>query len=473
MIKRYFGDRGFWRVAMRLAIPIALQNLLVSSFTLVDTLMVGQLGDHALSSVGMAGQWSWLLNIAMFGIISGTSLYISQYWGVRDMDGIYRTYGIALSSAVLVSLVFFGFGLGCSEQILWIFNKQPHIIASGSAYLRIACWSYPAVALFNIFSVVLRTTEQVKLPLAVSSVTTVLNAVFNYGLIFGKLGMPEMGVEGAALATCISAWSGPLLLLVISLLRRNVLVASPRKVFHFNKTHVATFYRKATPIIANESMWGLGTLLYQVIFSNLGDEYYAAVTIHKTFENIAFAFFIGLCNACCIMVGKSVGSGRIRRAVDDARRFMLLVPMVSAVVGALIILFRVPLVSLFNFQDNISDLTAQTAQTILMIYALDLPVRNMPYITIVGIFRPGGDTATAAKYDLLTLWGLSLPCTFLAAYVLRLPFVAVYAIMYLMEDYLKTYLCVRHFRSGRWIRPVTDEGRAGLAAYGQNAKGPT
>lgn len=465
MLKKYFGDGPFWRVTLRLAIPIALQNLLISSFSLVDTLMVGQLGDVALSSVGMAGQWSWLLNMALFGIISGTSMYISQFWGVRDIRGIHRTYGIAISFAVLVSVIFMFAGAFFPNGIVRIFNKEAVIIRTGSAYLAIACLAYPAVAISNILSAVLRSTENVKLPLAVSSVTTVLNALLNYALIFGKLGMPELGVRGAALATVISSWAGPVILLAVSVVRKNILIAPLTHIFRFNGSHIAAFFRRAAPVILNECLWGVGTVLFNVMYANLGHEYYAAVTIHKTFENIAFVFFVGLCNACCIMVGKSVGAGRIDRAVEDAHRFLIIVPLFSLLVGGAIVVFRSQLVSIFNMSDNISQLTVDTARAILLIYGCELPIRNIPYIAVVGIFRSGGDTVTALKYDLLSLWALSLPGTFLAAYVFDLPFVFVYLVMYILEDYLKVVLCLRHIHAKKWIRPVTAEGRRGLEAF--------
>ena len=463
--RKYFCDAGFWRVALRLAIPIALQNLLISSFSLIDTLMVGQLGDIALSAVGMAGQWSWLLNIALFGVISGTSLYISQYWGVRDIDGIHRTYGIALTSALLISAVFTLLGLFLPGGIVSVFNRDPAIIDAGSAYLSIAALSYPAVAMSNILSTVLRSTERVRLPLVVSGFTAVANALLNYTLIFGKFGAPEMGVRGAALATVISSWMGPLLILLISFCQKNILITSPARLFRFKRAQVGAFYRRAAPIILNESLWGLGTLIFNVIFANLGYEYYAAVTIHKTFENIAFVFFVGFCNACSIMVGKSIGAGKIERGVMDSRRFAMIIPAVSVIAGLLIILFRAQLVSIFNMGGNISELTQRTAQTILLIYALELPMRNIPYIMIVGIFRPGGDTVTGMKLDLFSQWLLSIPATFLAAFVLKLPFVAVFATMYLFEDYLKSFLCLRYFISDRWVKPVTEAGKKGYEEY--------
>ena len=401
MFKKYFGDIGFWRVALKLAFPVAMQNLLTSSFILVDTIMVGQLGDLSLSAVGMAGQFGWFLNMITFGMCSGAAVFISQYWGAKDTAGIRRTYGIAVVSVCLISALFFVIGLLFPEGVVRIFNREPDVVEAGAAYLRIACWSYLATGVNMVFCIVLRSTENVKLPMYVSLVTTVLNAFMDYGLIFGAFGMPEMGIRGAALATVISAWAGPVLILAVSAIQRNMLISPIKELFGFNKRSIAEYYEKATPVIINETLWGLGTLLFSVIFANLGYQYYAAVTIFRTFENIAFVFFIGLCNASSIMVGKNVGAGHIKRAVEDSRRFVLFVSLCSVLTGVLIIIFRFQLASVFNLSGSITPETLKLTASLLLVYGIELPVRNLPYILIVGTFRPGGDTRIGMKLALL------------------------------------------------------------------------
>lgn len=465
MFKKYFGDMGFWRVALKLAFPVAMQNLLTSSFILVDTIMVGQLGDLSLSAVGMAGQFGWFLNMITFGMCSGAAVFISQYWGAKDTAGIRRTYGIAVVSVCLISALFFVIGLLFPEGVVRIFNREPDVVEAGAAYLRIACWSYLATGVNMVFCIVLRSTENVKLPMYVSLVTTVLNAFMDYGLIFGAFGMPEMGIRGAALATVISAWAGPVLILAVSAIQRNMLISPIKELFGFNKRSIAEYYEKATPVIINETLWGLGTLLFSVIFANLGYQYYAAVTIFRTFENIAFVFFIGLCNASSIMVGKNVGAGHIKRAVEDSRRFVLFVSLCSVLTGVLIIIFRFQLASVFNLSGSITPETLKLTASLLLVYGIELPVRNLPYILIVGTFRPGGDTRIGMKLDLLSLWLCSVPLTTLAAFVFKLPFIAVFAIMYAAEDYLKAILCVRYYFTYNWLRPVTDHGIKGLEEF--------
>ncbi|MBQ8370706.1 MAG: MATE family efflux transporter [Clostridia bacterium] len=464
-LTNYVGDRGFWRVTLRLALPIAFQNMLTSSFSLVDTLMVSMLGDISLAAAGMAGQWSWLLNIFLFGVSSGAAIFISQYFGVDDKKGIHRTSGIALVSGLVLGAIFMIAACLAPAAVMRIFGDEEAVIAEGVAYLRIAGFSYFAVVISGVWSSVLRSTAQVKLPMYVALITTVENAVLNYLFIFGGFGIPAMGIRGAALATVASSWTGAILLLVLSLRPGNIVYAPLRELLHFSKASIALFYRKALPVMANESMWGLGTFCFNAIYGALGYENYEALTILRTFESIAFAFFVGLCNASCVMVGKSVGAGKIGRACQDALRFTILIPAVSIVIGWIIILYRAQLVSVFNLSGNISETVLLTAQNLLVVYALEIPLRNIPYIQIVGVFRSGGDTTTGVIYDLSCLWGLSLPATLIAAFILDLPFVAVFAVMYLCEDIIKSILCLRHFRSAKWLRPVTPEGIAGLEEW--------
>lgn len=461
----YLGDKPFWRVTVKLAIPVALQNVLTSSFQLVDTLIVSQLGDVTLSAVGMAAQWGWLCNLLGFGLCSGMSVFISQYWGVKDYKGIRCVTGLGLIFSLLITLSFLAVAMLAPTWVLGLFNKDPAVVDTGCRYLSIVCFSYPAVTLTLLMSNVLRGTERVKLPLYVSIITTIVNAFADYGLVFGAFGMPELGVEGAAIATCISSWMGPVLLLIFSAFEKNMLIGPIKELLAFNLRQVGEFFTRALPVMSNEGLWALGILTLNRIYANMGYEYYAGMTIFKTFSELAFAFFVGLGNACVIMVGKSVGQGKIARAIGDARRFSVLVPLMGLAVGLLMIAARHPLVSLFATGDNLSALTISTAYAVTIFCSLEYCFRNVSYIQVVGVFRSGGDTLTGMLFDLGSLWVLSIPLAYVAAQVLHLPFLAVVMCAYLGEDIPKSILCMLHFKSMRWLKPVTEEGRAGLQAY--------
>lgn len=443
---------------IKLTVPVALQNLLTSSFTLADTLLVSNLGTVALSSVGMIGQWAWLMNMILVGFCSGTAVFISQYWGVKDMKRIRHIGGISIVMAVIVSVLFTAISLLIPNYVIRIFNSDSQVIAAGSEYLKYVAFSYIAIALTNIIAAILRAVENVKLPMYVSAFTTVLNIFLDYAMILGKFGFPDMGIRGAALATTISAWLGVLLIFVISFFQKNLLVRDTAEFFRFSKKEVVLYIKKAAPVVLNESMWGLGTFVYNIIYGNMGYEYFSALTIVRSFENISFVLFIGICSAASVMIGKSIGKGEIERGVEDSKRFSIIVPAIAVVVSVFIFIFRHQLVNIFNMGNNISQLAVDTAGMLMMIYAFAFPFRMFPYLQIVAIYRSGGDTITGAKFELLCLWALSVPATLIAVYVFKVPFLAAYAIMYIFEDIPKVICCLKFYLSKKWIKPVTKEG---------------
>ena len=459
---KLFKDKGFWKTAIRLAVPVSLQNMLISSYSLADTLLVSNLGTASLSSVGMIGQWTFLMNMILVGFCSATGVFSSQFWGIKDTKRIKHICGISLIFALGVSLLFTVVSIAFPHMVTSIFNNNEDVLALGTDYLRVVAFSYIAVAITNILSSVLRAVENVKLPMYVSAFTTVLNIFLDYCMIFGKLGFSRMGVKGAALATSVSAWIGVILIIAISFCQKNIIAGKPKEYFSFTKNEVSSYLKKAAPVVLNEGMWGGGTFVYNVIFANMGYEYFSAVTILRSFENMALVMFFGMGSAASVMIGKSIGKGKIKEAVTDSKRFCIIAPILAVILSVLIVIFRQQLVGIFNMGSNISELTLKTANIIMVIYAVAFPTRMLPYIQIVGIFRSGGDTVTGTKFELFCLWAMSVPATIIAVYLFKVPFVVAFAVMYIFEDIPKNIFSIRHFLSNKWIKPVTKEGMAGL-----------
>lgn len=459
---KLFKDKGFWKTAIRLAVPVSLQNMLISSYSLADTLLVSNLGTASLSSVGMIGQWTFLMNMILVGFCSATGVFSSQFWGIKDTKRIKHICGISLIFALGVSLLFTVVSIAFPHMVTSIFNNNEDVLALGTDYLRVVAFSYIAVAITNILSSVLRAVENVKLPMYVSAFTTVLNIFLDYCMIFGKLGFARMGVKGAALATSVSAWIGVILIIAISFCQKNIIAGKPKEYFSFTKNEVSSYLKKAAPVVLNEGMWGGGTFVYNVIFANMGYEYFSAVTILRSFENMALVMFFGMGSAASVMIGKSIGKGKIKEAVMDSKRFCIIAPILAVILSVLIVIFRQQLVGIFNMGSNISELTLKTANIIMVIYAVAFPTRMLPYIQIVGIFRSGGDTVTGTKFELFCLWAMSVPATIIAVYLFKVPFVVAFAVMYIFEDIPKNIFSIRHFLSNKWIKPVTKEGMAGL-----------
>ena len=433
-----------------LALPIALQNLLMTSFRLVDTLMIGKLGDVSIAAVGLAGYASFLMELIMFGLASGGSVFIAQYHGAKNGDGILRAYGTLLLFALPLSVAFTAYIFFFPDTFMHLLTNETALITEGSDYLRFACFSYLGLAVNQAMSITLRSTENVRVPMIASSIAAVLNAVLNYVFIFGKLGLPAMGVAGAGLATSISAVSAPLVMGLLSAKQKNILWAPLKKIFNV-KGFLGLFWSRALPVLCNEMFWSLSIVGINMVFGRMGTDNYAAFTIFRTVENFGFVFFMGICNACNILVGKSIGAGDHEAGKNYARRFIKLIPVLGIPLGLLLVLLRLPILSLFD----ISDTAMRTAELLLIIYAVDINIRNIPYITIVGIFRAGGDTRIGLVADMLVMYLVSLPVVILCGLVWKLPFITTYLAMIVAEDLVKTAITLPHFFRMRWIKPVT------------------
>ncbi len=447
-------NKKFWKFLLKLAIPIAFQHLLINSLTFVDTMFMSQLGDVELSASGMASQCNWLLSMVSFGICSGTALFVSQFWGARRFDDIEKTYAIATVSALCASVVFFIGAFFFPEKIMSIFNDNPKVIACGASYLRAASFAYPATVASSVLCTVLRSTEKVKLPMFVSVISTGLNIVLDYALVFGVWGFPEMGVAGAAAATSISAWIGIAVLLIISYVQKNIIIVPLKTFVSFNKSDFLSFMKKASPVIFNELMWGFGMVVNNVIYSNTGYENYAACTILRTVESLCLIMFIGLNDGGAVIIGKTVGEGKEDLAYTYAKKLAVSVPILSLFIGGAMILLRSSVVNLFNLSGNITDTTLSIANILVIIYGAEIAFRNIPYTMICAIFRPGGDSVVGAKYDLICLWILAIPVTYVLAFHVKMAFPLVFLTEYLVEDIPKAILCIRHFVSKKWIKSV-------------------
>ena len=213
-------DRAFWRVMLPLALPIAMQNLLMTSFRLVDTLMIGRLGDVSIAAVGLAGYASFFVELVTFGVASGSAVFLAQYHGAGNIKGIRRTLGVMLICVVPIGLLFTLLTMAFPETVMLLFTDETALIEEGVRYLRYAALSYVSLTLNTALGITLRCTENVKIPMWVSGFCAVLNAALNYLFIFGGLGIAPMGVAGAGLATAISSLASPLLLVVISVIQK-------------------------------------------------------------------------------------------------------------------------------------------------------------------------------------------------------------------------------------------------------------
>lgn len=440
------GDREFLIKMVRLAAPLILQQLVMVLLGVVDMVMIGQLGDVAVAAVGLGNQLFFLLFLVLFGIGSGAAIFTAQYWGQRDLARIRSVLGLSLGLSLAGGLAFSLVSLLLPAQVLGIYTTDPAVIALGSDYLRLVGLSYLATAITFSYTAVLRSIEQVKLPLILSLVTLVLNLILNYGLIFGHWGLPVLGVRGAALATCLARWLESGLLLLIIYYRRLPLAARPVELARWRLISLPRYFKTALPVILTELLWSLGMTTYQVVYARIGTEAVAAANIALSIDRVMFVVFIGLAHAASIMIGNRIGAGQPERAMLYARRFLGLGPLAALVVGALLLASIEPILAFYQ----VSALTKIYAARLLLIMALLLAVRVSNLMLLIGVLRSGGDTRFGFMIDGGIIWLVGVPLAFIGAFVLHLPVYGVYLLV-MVEEFVKLSLGLWRVFSQRWI----------------------
>ncbi|WP_020613832.1 MATE family efflux transporter [Sediminispirochaeta bajacaliforniensis] len=446
-----FGDRSFRKELLRIAVPVALQNLLISSLSVVDTLMLGQLGEVEIAAVGLANQLFFLSLLFFFGVSSGASVFIAQFWGKKDIPSIHRTVGFAFSFAGSAAILFSLLSLTIPDQILRIFTTDEAVVTVGIEYLRVVGISYLFVAASVLASVSLRSIEEAVTPLRATTASIIANIILNYLFIFGKFGFPQMGVAGAALATTISRGLELIILYHAIFVKKNILAAPVRVFFDFNRSFVRRFLKTATPVILNEMAWATGMVVYKIVFARMGTGVIAAMNIVDTASNLLFIIFMGTSNACAVMIGKRVGMGKREEAFTAGKHFIAIGFFFGAVVGLGALLLARFIPGLFNVSDQVKLMTAQ----VLRLFPIIFPLKALNIHTVIGIFRAGGDTAFSFFVDLSGVWLVGVPLAFLGAFVWELPIHLLFLLLG-MEEVCKTIMGLLRFRSRLWIRDITE-----------------
>lgn len=439
---------------LRLAFPIAMQNLLISSLHIIDTAMVVGLGNVSTAAIGVAARWTFLMNLFYFGFCSGGAAFVSQYWGARDLNGIRRTYGFGLANVLAMAAAYTVTACLIPGPMMRIYTGEAAVVAAGARYIRVAALGSLAAAYVSLAGATLRSTERVWLPFLTSGASVVLNTLLNYCLIYGRLGFPALGLTGAALATAVSLWVHAALLTALTRGRGGIIAAPLRELAGWNRSFAAGYYRVVLPVVGNEALWAVGTNIYCMVLARQGSENYAAYTVFTSVEQLAFVLFIGVCSACAIMVGKAIGAGRVDLGWRWSRRFLWIVPGMAAVCGAALILVRRPVTQMLGIE---TAYTRDVTASLMLIYGLWMAVRMVPYITIVGIFRAGGDTRTGFFIDTVNVFLIGVPVTCLLGFVFHAPFPILVLGMYMAEDSVKCVMCLVHYRSRKWIRRLTGE----------------
>ena len=444
-----WGDRPFYKNWLVITVPIMLQQGLSSALYLIDNVMVGQLGDFPIAAVGVGNQLTFLMQVFGFGITNGVGIFAAQYYGRGDRQGIHRIQGISLILTLGVSLLFTVISLFFGRAFSNIYSHDPVVIDLATKYLAIAGFGYVFQLISQVYGAILRASGHAVLPMLTTLAGVCTNGVLNYIFIFGKLGFPAMGVEGAALATAIASVVAAVLVVVLSHTKNTYAKASLKELFSFNKQHLKGFLKVSLPVFCNEALWSIGISLYSVLYGILGTPTQSAMQIYTTIDRLGFIMMAGLGSAAGVIVGNTIGEGDEERAKDYARRMLIVTPAAVFCVGLLLQLLAPTFLSLYV----VSDFAAEMALKVTRIYAAAMCIYALNYTIVIGTLRAGGDTKWASVVDLSGLWLVSLPLAYFSGLVLGFE-VWVGYLLAVLGDITKSIIGIRHLKKGNWIRTL-------------------
>ena len=445
-----FHDKEYLRRLTVIALPLVLQQVITYSVNLLDTMMIGSFGDVPLAAVNLVNRFYLIFSVMIFGSVTGGNVMNAQFWGKRDIRNIRRVMGIQFVFSSAIGVFFAAVSGLFPHQILHFYSEDEAVIRSGMAYLRIILPVFLLFPLGQIFSGALRCTGNTRVPMLISAGALIINAILNYILIFGKLGMPALGLTGAAAATVIARAVEAFLYIFITYRRHLPAAADPQEYFRFNRPLVLTVIRKGVPVILNEMIWGLGMNAYTAIYAGISTASIAAFSAVSPVDDIAQALFMGVGDGSSVIIGNLLGAGQIDTAKRYAANTICLSWCAAVLTGLLLFGLRSPIIGLYA----LSETGAELARELLTVMAFTLWLRTSNYTIVIGVLRPGGQVLYCLISEMICIWMIGVPLAWLLAARFSLPVNLVY-FGTVTEEVCKLFLFFRRYRSGKWAVNLT------------------
>ena len=429
-MRKLIGTKQFYISTLTVALPIMVQNLVTNLVSLLDNIMVGQCGLEALSGVAIISQLMFVYYVTIFGATSGPGLFCAQFYGARDENSLRAAFRSKLMIALAVCLVSIFILLLWQDKIISLYINDTGdggdpllMLQYAKRYLLIVIWGLPAFAIGQSYASTLREVGQTRVPMVASCIAVTLNLFGNWVLIFGKLGFPELGIIGAAIATVISRWAEMMLVIVWSH-KHNRQVLFPRHLFQ--KTHVAPgLYKqivvKSFPLFCNELLWSLAQAFLLQMYSLRGLNVVAALNIAYVFLDLCDVVCFSMGSAIGIIVGQLLGAGKLDEAVETDHKLIAFTMMLSAVI-------MVIMASCAPFFPRIYDVPPEVrhlATSFILICALVTPIEVLPH-SFYFTLRSGGKTFITFLFDSGFSWAINIPVVFLLIHYTTMPVAPLY-----------------------------------------------
>lgn len=450
-------DKSFYKTLLIIALPVALQQLISLAVVMLDNVMVGSLGDVSLSAVSQANQVTVFFTFFVRGISGGAALLISQYWGKKDTGRIKQIFSMTFVTTLILAGVVTVFVFFCPSLVVKFFSNNNDILSEATDYIKIACFSYIFFAISDTFIAMLRCVEIVKITFVISIVSFFTNLGGNYVLIFGKLGLPAMGVEGAALATVIARAIELIIVMIFFFKVQKKINVKPKDLFFAEKVMWKDFFKYGVPVVIGDVQWGLVGVVKAVVIGRLGLEMMAAVSITDVVMQLGLIFANGLAAGACVIIGKTVGTNDYAKTREYSRSIEIIFATVGVIMGLGIFFLRAFPVSLYS---EISEQTRALAMQLLGIGAFTLIGTSYHMACFTGINRGAGDSRFVFKVDMVCGWLVVIPLTVLVAvgYLNAWAPLFTLPLVYLctrFDQCFKWLVAFTRLRGNKWIKNVT------------------
>lgn len=446
------NNKLFYGKLFSLVLPIAVQNLMTALVSASDALMLGMLDQSSLSAISLAGQVQFVLNLFYCALTIGATILAAQYWGKGDKASVEKVLAIVLKISMGISVIFFLAASAAPRMLMRIFTNEEELTALGIPYLRIVAWSYLCMGFSQIYLCIMKNSGRTLKSTVYGSVALVLNIILNAVLIFGLFGMPRLEIRGAALATVISRVV-ELLLVLWENRKKDEVRLRWKNICSSDHELKRDFYHYTAPVLSNELVWGCGFTMFSVIMGHLGNDAVAANSIANIVKNVIACVCLGIGAGSSIIVGNELGSGNMERAREYGGK-LCRASIAAGVLSGLLLLICSPLI--IRFCGNLTDQAQWYLKWMLGICGYYLIGKSVNSTVVAGIFCAGGDTRFGLLCDLITMWVIIVPVGALAAFIWRLPVIAVYFLLNL-DEIIKLPAVYMHYKKYRWLKNLTKE----------------
>lgn len=445
-------EKTFYKSFMILALSLALQNLLTYGVNMMDTLMLGRYSQNAMGGVSLCNQIQFLLQMLVVGAGEGAVVMGSQYWGRKKLEPIPHIIGVALRFGGALAVLLFILVFGCPNQILSLLSNDPAVIAEGAKYFSIIRYTYVIFTITNILVASLRSIGVVRIGYMISGSTLVINVCLNYLLIYGNLGFPEMGVRGAACATLIARCVELIIVIWFLKYRENMLNLNLRKLLHIDTSYVHDYMKVSLPVLINQALWGVAQMVQTGILGHLGGDVTAANAISVQVYQVLSVVCYGAASAAGIVVGRTIGEDNEKKLHPLVTTLQVLFLSIGLCSGLAIFLLRGPILAAFG--GTLTENAYRLSRQFMLVLAITTVGTSYQMACDNGIIRGGGDTAFSAKMNLVSMWGIIVPFSAMAAFWWKCPPVAVFFLLKWDQLYKAIPVGIR-LHSWKWVKKVT------------------